>query len=294
MNKYLLLLFFSFFSVTVLAQKSVEQEYVGTLQLENKDILTVKLNFSQLPNGKIEGSSITDIYGTDRTKTKIVGNIIAKKNVISFKEITNISTKSNANLSEFCFIEVNNATIKKIKGKSMISGKFIGKFSNGEICASGLIYLINTSFLEKFEKEIINTNRIKNTDTLKSVQQKINNIKEKSEKNILQSQEVLNVNWNSNEIILDVWDGDQVDQDEVELFLNGQKIIDRFILKQQRKTIVVPFASETCELKIVGIDEGTSYPCTANVLLRDGGNNTSIVAILKQGESTTVRLTKTK
>lgn len=294
MNKYLLLYFFTFFSVTVLAQKSIEQEYVGTLQLENKEILTVKLNFTQLTNGTLEGSSVTDIYGIDRTKSKIKGKVNTKNNSISFKEISNISTKSNANSNEFCFIEVNNASIKKIKGKSLIEGKFIGKFSTGEKCASGNIYLINTSYLEKIEKEVINSDRIKNTDTLKSVKQNINILKEKADKNTLQSQEVLNVNWNSNEIILEVWDGDQEDQDEVEIFLNGQKIIDRFILKQQKKTIIVPFTSQNCELKLVGLDEGASYPCTANVLLRDGESTTAIVAILKKGESTSVRLSKVK
>lgn len=290
----LLSLFFFFLSSAVIAQNTTEQEYIGTLQLANNDIISVKINFIQDTNGKIEGTSVTDIYGSDRTKSKIIGRINSKNNLISFKEVSNISTKSSASTTEFCFIEVKNASIKKMKGKSMITGSFVGKYTNGQKCASGTLYLINSSYLDKIAKEYASPKHIKNADSLNSIQQKVKSYRDKSEKNTLQSQEVLNVNWTSNEIIMEVWDGDQEDQDEIGIFLDDQKILDQFVLKQKKKTIVVPFTSQVSVLKIVGLDEGASYPCTANVLLRDGNNTTAIVTILKKGETTSVRLTKSK
>lgn len=290
----LLILFFFFFSVTVLAQNSSEQEYVGTLQLSDNNIISIKINFTLSSNGSIEGTSVTDIYGSDRTKSKIEGKFNTRMNLISFKEIANISTKSNANTNEFCFIDVKNAVIKKAKGKSIITGNFVGKYANGQKCANGSLFLINTSYIEKITKEYVSPKHIKNADTLNSIQQKVNSYKDKADKNTLQAQEVLNVNWSSNEIIMEVWDGDQEDQDEIGIFLDDQKILDQFTLKQQKKTIVVPFTSQVSVLKIIGLDEGASYPCTANVILRDGSNATSIIAILKKGETTSVRLTKIK
>lgn len=290
----LLSLFFFFLSAAVLAQNTTEQEYVGTLQLSTNDIISVKINFTQSPNGTIEGTSITDIYGADRTKSKITGRVNSKNNSISFKEISNISTKSSANKTEFCFIEVNNASMKKTKSKSMITGSFVGKYANGRKCASGTLYLINSSYLDKITKQYVSPKQIKNADSLNNIKQKVKSYRDKSEKNTLQAQELLTVNWTSNEIIMEVWDGDQEDQDEIGIFLDDQKILDQFVLKQQKKTIVVPFTSQVSVLKIVGLDEGASYPCTANVLLRDGNNTTAIVTILKKGETTSVRLTKSK
>ncbi len=294
MKKYLIFLFFLFFIKNSYSQNNSNFEFIGTIQLTNSELLTFKINYTEFENGKIEGTAITDIYGTDRTKSKIEGNINRKENKISFRELSNISTKSNSNESDFCFINLNNAKINTVKSKTIIQGSFIGKYKNGEECARGSVYLISTNYLEVLEKKILESDKIKKHDSISVIKEKIAEYKTKSENTILNNKEDIKINWTSNEVIIEVWDGEREDYDEIGISVNNKMVLDRLILKQQKKSIIVPFNGETTTIKVIGINEGNSSPCTANILLKDGENNTPIITVLKKGQYATLTLVKEK
>lgn len=271
--------------------KSYQHEYVGTIKLSTNQILSYKLNFNMSDDGKIEGYSITDIYGDKRTKTKITGQITGKLNKISFNELNNISTKSSADKKSFCYIRVNNAKITSLSSKQIIQGQFVGYFENKTKCESGEIYLISTKTLDILAKQFINENK-KKIDTNLVSNKKIESLKKLSETNILKSNEKLNLQWISEEIILEAWDGEREDLDEIEIYINGNKILDKFILRKEKKIIVIPIKEKITDIRIVGIGEGASAPCTANIILRDNSSFHSIITVLKKYESTYVKINK--
>lgn len=292
MKRISILFLIIFVSITAYSQNKNEYEFVGTLQLPNNEIISYKLNFKELSSGKLEGFSLTDIYGSDRTKSVVVGNLNSSLQKISFKETSNISTKSSSNEKDFCYVNVENAKMKTVRGKTIIQGAFTGRFADGKKCVNGFIYLVSTNYLEKLEKDFLNANKIKNADTLNMLKEKVSTLKDRAEKNILKSKETLNINWTSNEIILEVWDGEQEDQDEIGIYINDKKIVDQLTLKRQKKIIIVPLDEKVSVIKITGINEGLSAPCTANILLKDGAVTTPIITVLKKGESTIVKITK--
>ena len=108
-----LIKFFTLFFIYNLspAQESKTDEYIGVLQLPDTSIITFKLSFRADGHGKITGSTITDFYGENATRSKITGTINKKEKRISFDETENISTRSGAKESEFCYIHVKNARI---------------------------------------------------------------------------------------------------------------------------------------------------------------------------------------
>ena len=71
MKQNVLFLFSFLLFNTSIAQVVKDYEFIGTLQLSNKTLITYKLSFKELSDGIIEGSSLTDIYGEDRTKSNI-------------------------------------------------------------------------------------------------------------------------------------------------------------------------------------------------------------------------------
>ena len=85
MKQYLLLLFSFILHNSLISQEVKSQEFIGTLQLSDKTLITFKLNFKELPGGVIQGTSLSDIYGTDRTLSKIEGTISTDRKTISFK-----------------------------------------------------------------------------------------------------------------------------------------------------------------------------------------------------------------
>jgi hypothetical protein len=276
-----------------ISQIKKEQEFVGTIQLENKEIISFKLNYKEFSDGKITGTSLTDIYGNDRTSSNIIGTIDTKKNKISFQETRNISTKSKSKVEDFCFIQVKDASFKSNNGKSIIYGSFIAKFSNGKNCAKGNIYLVNTNYLEKLESDYLNKNYIKNSDTLSAIKVKVNNLKLNAESTTIKKNEVLQLNWSTNDLVLEIWDGEQEDQDEIEVYINDIKIVDKILLKRQKKVIVVLLKEELNTITIVGVNEGLSAPCTANIILKDGEIQTKVTSVLKKQEKTTIKINKT-
>ena len=100
------------------SQAVKNQEYIGTLQLSNKQLITYKITFSETQDGKLEGTSITDIYGKNRTQSVIKGNK-GNGGKISFYETVNVSTKSTTVKDEFCYVHVSDARFKTINGKTL-------------------------------------------------------------------------------------------------------------------------------------------------------------------------------
>lgn len=273
----LFLISFNFFS-----QEPRQLEFVGMLKIPDNSIITYKINFKEFTNGNIEGFSITDFYGTEKTKSKITGRIHPNKKSISFSESENLSTKSNASAGEFCFIHVENAKIKSKTNKTIIEGKFQGKYNNGKNCVDGYLYLVGTHFLSKPDSSI----------TL--IQKKtIDELLHKANKQELLPNETLKINWVSEEIILELSDSRKVDGDAISLFFNDKKILDNFIIDENKKIIKLSFSEKQSIIKIIATNEGTQAPNTVSVLLKDNSVTHPTITHLKTGETSTIILKKT-
>jgi len=275
-------LYFFFLSFNVFSQEPEQLEFVGMLKIPDNSMITYKINFKEFTNGNIEGFSTTDFYGTEKTKSKIIGRIHPNKKSISFSESENLSTKSNASAGEFCFIHVENAKIKSKTNKTIIEGKFQGKYNNGKNCVDGYLYLVGTHFLSKPDS----------SETLKQ-KKTIEELLNKANKQELLPNETLKINWISEEIILELCDFRKVDGDAISLFFNEKKILDNFIIDEHKKTIKLPFIEKQGIIKIVATNEGTQAPNTVSVLLKDNSITHPTITHLKFGETSTIILKKT-
>ncbi len=319
-------LFFLIFIQKATSQQSKDYEMMGTLQLATQEIISFKLKFKELPNGIIEGTSLTDIFGSDQTASKIKGNIDWKKQQLSFYEIENISSKSKAESATFCYLHVSNAQIKMVKGKTVIQGDFKGKYSNGASCVNGKLYLIGSDYINalikkqnnfskndssekglqkqtdtitkgddfnKLAKKQLAFDYKKDADSLKYIPQKNTDKTTKAADNFLRSHEELSIKWKGTEIIVEVWDSRHQDGDEIAIYVDEKKVIDRFVIEKKKKTLVIPFPNKPeAIIKIYGLSEGKYRPCTANLTLRDNENVTDVVAIMKKGENVIVKLNR--
>lgn len=176
----------------------------------------------------------------------------------------------------------------------MIQGNFVGKYGNGEKCASGSLYLIGADYIDRLTKKYLNEDVIKNEDSLKKMQQLNEDIQAKVGNTYLQSNEVLRLNWSSSEIIIEVCDSRKADGDEIAIYVNGKKVLDSFVISKDKKTIVVPFPENKGSIRIQALNEGSLKMCTANITLRDKDNPTNIVTIMKKESNVVILLNKVK
>lgn len=263
------------------SQNPITHEFIGILKLQDESFITYKLNFKELGNNKIEGYSITDFYGTQKTKSKIIGIYSESKKLISFHETSNVSTKSDASDNEFCYVHVKNAKLKSKNNKIIIEGKFFGKYENDSNCVSGSLLLTGTNFLSQ------DTSLTKNNNM-------VNQLLNKTEENQLKTNDQFTLTWKSDKLMLEIWDAAKEDDDKITLYINDKIYIENYNVTNQKKVIEIPVLEPSYILKIIAIDEGKTPPNTVNIKLIDGKASTPIVTNLKKGEVYTIVIKKRK
>lgn len=269
-------------------------ELIGTLETETAQLISLKLSFTVDEHGVINGTSTTDFYGANRTVSVIKGNLNLKNQRLSFKEIANVNTRSDAKASEFCYIEVNNLSIKRKNEKSILNGKFKGYFPNGEPCANGRIYLVGANVLENLiETEIVPalTKKLEAKEDT-SVQRAQNIRRAINPTTTLKGGGAMAIDWQSNVVRLDVWDSYQEDNDRINIYVDGQLVHANLEVKEQKQSFTFPFIKETLTLRIEAENEGTNPPNTVNAQLIDNGKIQPLVTRLNKKQSVTVTIKK--
>lgn len=250
--------------------------YIGYLTTTAKDIITYQIDFEINADNSIRGESTTDIYGKNKTKSLLKGNYNSDKNLYSFKEINNTTTKSASSKDEFCFIECDDLKLKILAGKEVLVGKFTGRYPNGESCATGSIYLTNKNVLEK---EKINFATI---DSL---------IKNKIEYKSITSKNAISIPWQSKSINFFVWDGSNEDNDVISIYFNDMVIKENLSIKNKKEHIEIPFKKEGKGIvKIKAVSSGKEGKNTVNILFVDDTNLHPYISILELGESISIEL----
>lgn len=274
MKKLLLLFILLPLLINAQLQKKI---YVGYLTTSSKDIITYQLDFEINSDNTISGESTTDIYGKNKTKSKITGNYNAKNQSINFKETQNTSTKSKNANNEFCFIESQLLEVKKIAGKEILTGKFTGHFPTGELCAKGNIYLASNELLNK-----------ENID-LSVVDSLIN---KKIDYKTITSKNLVSIPWKSNALTFFVWDGSNEDNDIISIYFNETLIKENLSIKNKKEFIEIPLKKKDTNgiLKVSAVSSGKEGKNTVNILFVDEKNFYPYISILEKGESINIEI----
>jgi len=266
------------FSLTVFSQDS--QEFIGYLSA-NKTVITYKITFRLDEKGLLNGESITDIYGSDRTASSISGSYDKINKIISFKEIKNTSTKSNADQNDFCFVNVLNLKLKVLKDNVVLDGGFIGYNSKSKKCAEGKIHLVSSFFFNGLKVDGVNIDSLRQLEKLEISSLASSLVaKEFSLKGNCET----SLKWSSKNIIIEVWDNFSEDGDIVNVFIDSKKIGGNVVLRNEKYILKSNFINSKSTIKIVALSEGSTPTTTVNILFIDGVKQIPIIARLKKGE----------
>lgn len=292
MLKYLLLVYFSFLPLHSFSQDIKEFEFIGALELEDKTVISYKLEFTDIGKGIIEGKSITDFSGKHRTESQIKGRIDYQNNRISYAETKNLATKSSYDKEDFCYIHLTNARFKLCNRKSLIKGNFQGKFSNGENCAEGELTMVGSDFfykrMDKLNRKVSHVEKI---DSVTKANMQSAVFKEKLASNLLESDDVIALYVDStNDVFLELWDEELEDGDKVDVFINQELVLENYEIKNEKKVIKIPFVTSDVSLTVVANNVGNKAPNTVSLILRDKDNSHKIRTHLKKDEQAYILL----
>lgn len=271
------------------AQVGDTYEFIGTIQLSDKTLLTYKIEFTEQENGKITGKSVTDFSGSHRTESAIKGVLDKSKKKISFEEIENISTKSDFPSDEFCYVHLYNAKIKLGRKKSIIQGHFFSRYPDGKICVEGDIYLLGEEYY--FNKmDGIAKKRIIPKDKREAVKQVTEHSKRNVKEVILKDDEQLNITTSNDVVSLKIFDNEYIDGDQISVYVNDKLFLENYIVQKAINTIEVPLNSELTQIKILAINEGKFPPNSASVILSGTSQDNPMKIKLNKGKSAIIKV----
>lgn len=284
-------LIFLIILINNLSNAQNNHEYLGTLKLNAKDIITYRIVFTVV-KGKIDGFSITDLGGNHETKNKITGSYNEKTKEIIFKEEDILYTKSNLSDNIFCFVNFS-GKVKVIDSNNKIEGDFKGYFKNKISCIDGKLFLVG---IKKIEKKLKGLNKKvqKNKSIDKVTKEKVNPIAllDSLKINSLTKNQNLNVFVYSDEIEIQIWDAKIEDGDKVDLFHNGRRILYNYKILNNKKSITVKLFEDKNQFRIEAVSEGEIVLNTAMIRLIDGERNFELTTNLKKGEKASINIIK--
>lgn len=258
---------FFLFPLLVFSQENKNQEFIGSILLADDTMISYKLTFQDVGNGQIKGKSITDFAGEHRTISSVEGKIDYGNNLISYRETKNLLTKSNYNEESFCYIHLTNAKINFRNRKSIIEGRFQGKFPNGEPCVAGELKLVGSDFffkkMDKFNKRISRINKI---DSLSKAKLATSIFKESVVNTTLEKEEAIALYVpDANFIFLELWDEELEDGDRIDVFVDDQLVLEDYEIKNQKKTLKLAFNKQQLRITIVANNIGLKAPNTVSL-----------------------------
>ena len=95
---------------------------------EGSELIPLELKFEVNQEGRLEGTSVTNFFSQDRTKSRIVGQVDFERERLSFREVENLFTRSDADEQEFCYVQVPDMSWKEEGSKAVYEGRFVGYF----------------------------------------------------------------------------------------------------------------------------------------------------------------------
>ena len=275
-----------FFTISFQSFSQNTFSYLGTLILSNNIPISFQLELEE-QYGIVNGYSITNINTPDATKSEISGLYFKSDNSFQLQETQILHSLSEAPLNTFCYINMNLAFKGKF-GSKRLEGTFIGNFMDSTQCASGKIFLMKKSKIEK---------KIKNIKNIKNKVEK-NYYKKYADTTLIKRTEILKdgddftINWESNKVKLYIWDANQEDGDKITLKINGDIILHDFETENKRKKIKYQLKDGENIIEITATNFGTSPPNTSRIELVDSKTKYPIITQLELGKSAIIKIVK--
>lgn len=291
--------------VTLFAQKK-ETELKGYLGVEGGESYTYRLSFTD-SSGFIKGYSYTYLQEGKEVKASITGFIDKKNKTFSFKETSIIYNHGFESSTVICLI--NAALQLKIgnDGTEVYAGPITSSDIGNVYCGQGTVSFpasqtINELF-QAAQTEPVEQKAVAAPKPARPVKIMYDTVREakdqpvkttphydEPEKITAGTEKV--IEWHSENIVLEIWDGGKIDGDVVTLSFNASVILKQYALTKDPKRITIPVSKNNSieTLSILANAEGNEPPNTANLLLIDGNRKYPIVAYNIIGKKAIIKI----
>jgi hypothetical protein len=267
-------------------------ELSGIIIINGSNTLLYHLVFTTDTNGFLKGYSVTDMHHKDETKASIEGKIDIENQTLSYKETSVISPHTLPDTTIMCMVHAKLKYKKASKGM-MLTGNFTGfGLNTGKECAKGNITMLNTDALYG----VFNPSQKQNAIVPVAAKDSSKNIIPNLVDTFTTTDEITKgietvYDWRSDTVLIDLWDGGEIDYDAVTILYNTDTILKNYTLKAEKIHLKVPVSSNGMDqLIIVADNEGNEPPNTANLTLTDDQKKYNVIAYNSVGQKAVINI----
>lgn len=318
MNKsiFSLLLFFcSLFTESLFAQKSINLE--GIIGMEGGELFSYDLKAQATGPNEFKGTVKTYAYKNKEVTAEVILTVLPEENKVELREtkiLDNLGFKSNVTI---CLVR---AVLTYDPGKGVLKGPIITQTSgDGAYCAIGNITFMNgpgiaplfqeqnkTEEPEIPEEIVVNIEEPKEIPQRKEPKQTVSPqqpqtpqqpetpvVKKDNQPKVITDGVSQTYKWNSDILIMDIWDDNTVDGDKVTIIHNGKEILREYTLQESPKRITINVGdNELNIIQVKALNYGSEPPNTAMMILYDEEKEYPVKAHNEPGHFAEIRVLK--
>ncbi len=297
----------SFLSIAYAAAQGRQYQLNGFMGVQGGEVFSYVLSLSDSSENMLTGFAYTYLQKNNEVKAAVTVYIDRKEKTITLKEthiIVNNGFKSKALI---CLID---AQLRYIPAEKTLSGPLNTHTSgNDALCSKGSITFNHPEEIAKLfdpvaeeikEKPATATAKPKPkpvriiVDSTLPARQPVATKAEPKQVSITEGRDKT-YDWRSDEIIMEIWDDNTVDNDRISVFYNGNIILENYTLTSEKKKLHLPVGgNELNIIRIAANNEGNDPPNTATILLTDAGTQHVVVAHNKVGKSALIKIRSVK
>ena len=244
----------------------------------------------------VKGYSVT-YKEPDDTKTTIRGILDRHMRTLNFKEKEIVYSHNVSTKAFMCLVNANLEEVHEAGG-NVLKGPITSREKDNTACTEGEIIFDNDKELqnlfayhEHFDTVISMKKRVRGPEPVNAApEQKVQEplVTDK----VTAGMEKL-YEWHSDTVIIDIWDGGNVDGDRVTLNFNGKTYLSHYTLVKEKKQLHIPIiGADIKTITIFAENEGSEPPNTASITLTDGIIKYNILAYNKKGDAALIRVKK--
>ncbi|MCW3121709.1 MAG: Protein of unknown function precursor [Flavipsychrobacter sp.] len=269
----------------------------GIISMTTGETFPYKLVFTET-EGQIKGYSIT-YKAPDDTKTLISGIVDRRQHTFTFKETEIIYSHGVQTKAYMCLINAGLQYNASGRG-NILTGPINTNETDKTSCTAGTILFTDGdeiqnlfAYHEKFDTVISMRKKSKEAfDAVKPVAkvQEEPLVTERITAGIEKAYD-----WTTDTVIIDVWDGGNVDGDRVTLSLNGKPYLTNYFLVKEKRQLRLPLLQQGVNtISFQADNEGSDPPNTASVMLTDGTRQYSILAYNPKGQQALIKIRRVR
>ena len=293
MKRFYFFLFLILTAPAVFGQ-SATVTLTGTLAMATGEEFPYKIVATD-SNGALYGYAFT-YNEPEQTKVIIKGKIDKERKKVSFREVEIVASHGVQTKAFMCLIH---AQLEMRQGK--LSGPVSSMESDNTACTPGTLTFAGNDELNdlfsshnKYDMAVTMGGKKETprprADQPEPAQMPVQPVTDKVTAGVGKSYD-----WHTDSLVIDIWDGGNVDGDVVTLEFDGSPVLKRFMIDKPKKHLKVAVNGDGAHtLAIIAENEGSDPPNTATLTLTDGDRKYSVVAYNNKGQQSIITIKRVK